>query len=89
MSRTGISYAIYGHGVKMKQNKQPFRTEDDIEARSDDIYECNIPVRVFPGWFQHMYRGTGFDAHTSFTFPLPLGTEYNPRLPYERETPCR
>lgn len=49
MSRTGISYTRYGHGVKIKQNKQPFRTEDDIEARSDDIYECNIiPVRAFP-----------------------------------------
>lgn len=48
MSRTGVSYAEYGHGVKMKQNKQPFRTEDDIEACSDDIYECNIPVRAFP-----------------------------------------
>lgn len=32
----------------MKQNKQPFWTEDDIEARSFDIYECNIPVRAFP-----------------------------------------
>jgi hypothetical protein len=48
-SRTGISCAKYGHGVKIKQNKQPFRTEDDIEARSDDICACNIPVRAFPG----------------------------------------
>lgn len=48
MSRTGVSYAEYGNGVKMKQNKQPFWTEDDIEACSDDIYECNIPVRAFP-----------------------------------------
>jgi hypothetical protein len=51
MSRTGIAYAKYGHCVKMKPNKQPFWTEDDIEARSDDIYECSIPVRGFPGWF--------------------------------------
>jgi hypothetical protein len=83
MSRTGMSYAKYGQGVKMEKNRQPFRTEDDVEARSDDIYECNIPVRAFPGWLQH--RGTGFDAHTSFTFSLPLGTEYNPEQPYERD----
>ena len=65
MSRTSISHAKYGHGVKIKQNKQPFPTKDDIEARSDDISECNIPVRAFP---EFQYRGTGFDVHTSYTF---------------------
>ena len=68
----------------MKQNKQPFQTEDDIEARSDDIYECNIPVRAFPGWFQH--RGTGFDAHTSrLRFLYHWGQSTTTELPYERD----
>ncbi len=83
MSRTGISHAEYGRGVKLKQNRQPFWTEDDIEARSDDSYECNIPVRAFLGWSQH--RGTGFDAHSSFTFPLPLGAQYNREPPHKKE----
>jgi hypothetical protein len=33
----------------MKQNKQPFRTEDGIEAHSDDIYECKNSGTCFPG----------------------------------------
>jgi hypothetical protein len=43
ISRRGISYAKYGRVVKTRQNKQPFRTEDDIELRSET-------VRAFSGW---------------------------------------
>jgi hypothetical protein len=78
MTRTGISYAKYGSGVKL------FRTEDDIEARSDDIFECNIPVRAFPGWSNT--GAQGFDLHTSFTFPHHhWGQCTTPQL----ETPCK
>ena len=74
MSRTGVAYAKYGHCVKMEPNKQPFWTEDDIEARSDDIYECSIPVRGFPDT-----RAQGLMPTRRLRFLYPLGTEGNPR----------
>jgi hypothetical protein len=45
-------YLVYGiwYSVKFEHNKQLFRTGDDIEALSRDIYEWNVPVRAFPGW---------------------------------------
>lgn len=83
MSRTGISYAKYGHGIKRKQNKQPFGTEDDIEARCDGIYECNIPVRAFPVGSNTGAQGLMPTRRLRFLYHWGQSTTLE--LPYERD----
>jgi hypothetical protein len=66
----------------MKQNKQPFRTEDDIEARSNGIYECNIPVRAFPVGSNTGAQGLMPTCRLRFLYHCGQSTTLE--LPYER-----